>query len=60
MAETGAYDADTTAAAVKFKLDRDHVKGHREFNATACPGPYVFSKLDEYIARAADRVKNVR
>ena len=41
---------------VEFKLDRDHVKGHREFNSTACPGPYVFPKLDEYIARAAARV----
>lgn len=43
--------------AVEFTLDRAHVGVHREFHATACPGPYVMSKLDDYIARAVARVK---
>lgn len=42
--------------AVEFTLDRAHVGAHREFRATACPGPHVMSKLDEYIARAVARV----
>lgn len=28
------------------------VRGHREFVATACPGPYVFSRFSDIIARA--------
>ena len=43
--------------AVEFTLDRAHVGAHREFRATACPGPHVMSKLDEYLARAVARVK---
>jgi len=33
------------------RLDRNRVKGHREFNATACPGPTLWSKLDYIVAR---------
>lgn len=37
-----------------FPLDRTHVIGHREVPAaTACPGPYLFPRLDEMVARAA-------
>jgi len=43
--------------AVEFALDRAHVGAHREFRATACPGPHVMSKLDKFIARAVARVK---
>lgn len=33
------------------KLDRTRVRGHREFDATACPGGYLWSKLDWIIQR---------
>lgn len=35
------------------KVDRTSVRGHREFQATACPGPYLYSKLG-YIAQQAN------
>lgn len=35
------------------KVDRTSVCGHREFQATACPGPYLYSKLG-YIAQQAN------
>lgn len=32
-------------------LDRSRVRGHREFYATACPGPYLWARLDAIVAR---------
>lgn len=34
------------------KLDRSRVRGHREFASTACPGPYLYPRLDQIIRRA--------
>ena len=34
------------------KLTRKNVRGHREFYATACPGPYVWSHMDEIVKQA--------
>ena len=33
-------------------LNRTNVRGHREFIATSCPGPYLYPRLDAIIARA--------
>lgn len=35
----------------------DEVDGHREYSATACPGPYLWPRLDD-IAKAAQRIRN--
>lgn len=35
-------------------LDRSRVRGHREFAQTACPGPYLWARLDWIVARAND------
>lgn len=32
-------------------LDRSRVRGHREFYATACPGPYLWARLDYIVQR---------
>lgn len=32
---------------------RETVRVHRDYYATACPGPYMMARLDEYIAAAA-------
>lgn len=32
-------------------LDRSRVRGHREFAQTACPGPYLFARLDWIVER---------
>ncbi|MFT4188646.1 MAG: peptidoglycan recognition family protein [Aeromicrobium sp.] len=34
------------------RLDRNRVKGHREYAATACPGPHLWGQLDRIVARA--------
>jgi hypothetical protein len=39
---------------VDFQIDRTHVIGHREFMATECPGDFVFSRLDDILARARE------
>ena len=33
------------------RLDRSRVRGHREFASTACPGPYLWARLDAIVAR---------
>lgn len=33
-------------------LGRHNVRGHREFGSTACPGPYIWPRMDSIIARA--------
>lgn len=33
------------------QLDRNRVRGHREFAQTACPGPYLFARLDWIVSR---------
>lgn len=33
------------------KLDRTRVRGHREFDSTACPGGYLWARLDWIIKR---------
>ncbi len=33
-------------------LNRTNVRGHREFGSTACPGPYLYPRLDAIVARA--------
>ena len=38
-------------------LDRNRVRGHREFASTACPGPYLWSKLNSIVARANEILK---
>lgn len=35
-----------------------NVWGHREFQATACPGEYLYGRLDELCARANDILEN--
>lgn len=39
-----------------IKLDRQHIIGHNEagVNATACPGPFISSRLDAIVARAKE------
>lgn len=34
------------------KIDRSRVRGHREFKATACPGPYLYPLLPKIAADA--------
>ena len=34
------------------RLTRDNVQGHRDYAATACPGPYLYPRLDHIINRA--------
>lgn len=34
------------------RLDRSRVMGHREFASTSCPGPYLWPRLDDIVARA--------
>lgn len=38
-------------------IDRGRVRGHREFDATACPGGFLWHRL-EAIAAAADQINN--
>lgn len=38
-------------------INRTRVRGHREFKATACPGPYLYPRLDQ-IAADANRLRN--
>lgn len=55
MTELAVANRDGTridGLEVTFKLDRDHVFLDRETRATACPGPYVTARIDQYIARA--------
>ena len=33
-------------------LNRQNVRGHREFASTSCPGPYLWPRLDSIVARA--------
>ena len=44
---------------VEFTLDREHIKGHREFegNNTQCPGDYLYGKLDYIVDRAKEIYK---
>lgn len=36
------------------KITREQVRGHREFSATACPGPYLYPRLDRIAADAEE------
>lgn len=50
-----SYDGKTLdGIPVEFKLDRQHIKGHKEFagNNTACPGPYLEGLLNSIVERA--------
>lgn len=38
------------------KITRAQVRGHREFKATACPGPYLYPRLDK-IAADAEKIR---
>lgn len=38
-------------------VDRNRVRGHREFYATACPGPYLYSKLGTIAQQANAKLK---
>ena len=33
-------------------IDRDHIVGHRELMATACPGEYLYEMMDEVVGKA--------
>ena len=33
-------------------VDRSRVRGHREFAATECPGPFLYGRLEEIATRA--------
>ena len=33
-------------------IDRDHIVGHRELMATACPGRNLFAQMDEIVGKA--------
>ena len=35
-------------------IDRSHIKGHREYKSTSCPGDALFGQLDEIVATARD------
>lgn len=48
-----ALAADLSSRYGWGPLTRDNVKGHREYMATACPGPYLFDRL-QYICDAAN------
>ena len=37
---------------VSFAIDRDHVIGHRDAVATACPGDFLYNKIPSIITRA--------
>ena len=44
-------------------IDRDHVKGHREFAQTSCPGPFLWprvsdTKLEDSVIRRANEILN--
>lgn len=65
--ETGAPDWRISAAAMAtlvelyadiarrygFTPDRAHIWGHRDYAATACPGPYLYPRLGEVAQKAA-------
>ncbi len=36
-----------------FPTDREHIKGHREYNATDCPGQSLYNMLDNLVYNAA-------
>lgn len=40
------------------RLDRGRVRGHREFYSTACPGPYLWARLDAIVARGNEILDN--
>jgi hypothetical protein len=51
-------------ADVAYRYDwpsvtKDRVRGHRDFAATACPGPYLYARLAD-IAKAADELLQAR
>lgn len=37
-------------AKYDIPFDREHIVGHREYDATACPGDNLYNKLDEICA----------
>ena len=36
-----------------LSIDRDHIVGHRELMATACPGEYLYEMMDTVVGKAA-------
>lgn len=38
-------------------VDRSRVRGHREFAATACPGPYLWNRLGSIASQANTKLK---
>ena len=36
-----------------FPIDRDHIKGHREYNSTDCPGDILYRMLNNLVYNAA-------
>lgn len=55
IAWLASYDGKTLdGTPVRFKIDREHVIGHREAVATECPGPYLWGKLDAIVSRARE------
>lgn len=55
LEETAKLIADVAERYAWSKINRGNVIGHREVPAaTACPGPYLFPRLDPIVARAVE------
>jgi len=53
IAWLASYDGkELDGIPVEFKIDRDHVLGHRDAVATACPGDFLYNKIPSIITRA--------
>jgi hypothetical protein len=57
IAKLGRLAADLSMRYGWGRLTRENVDGHREYAATACPGPWIWSRLDSIIAHA-NRVRD--
>lgn len=55
MATLTRLSADV-AKRYGFSCSRSTLRGHREFAATACPGPFLYPRLDD-IARDAEAIR---
>lgn len=47
------------ASRYGFKPDRAHISGHRDYEATACPGDYLYYRLGTVAAHATDIVESL-
>lgn len=54
MFQAGARILADLSARRGITLDRQRVKGHRQFNSTECPGAAFYPRLGELVERARD------